>query len=450
LLAVSFSALPRLAWARPPTPRTAANHRGQGPDKLEAGPAAIVDFADAAIIGRTPPALDHDLVDSSGLGDGRAVRPRRELVALVAPADRVAPDLAARTWRHTLRVVAREAARTRQERTMVREISPDRAPRHAAPAQMDLSDREVAQRKAFLEFRADDIERLEGIDDLAATYADEVIEAFYAHLLSFPETRAFFQDPQVLAYVKRRQREYFLRLTQGNYDARYVEDRLAIGAAHERIGLPVKSYLGMYNFYLRTVAERLFAALSDDPGRALATFLSLTKLTFLDMGLALDTYIFQRERTIREQQEAIRELSTPVLQVRDRLLILPIIGAIDTQRARQVTQQLLHAIRDARARVVVIDITGVAAVDTTVANHLIQTVDAARLMGATAILTGMSPEIAQTLVKLGVDLTRVSTLGDLQEGLAAAERLLGYTLVAAESDAPAPPDRRSELWPSRS
>jgi rsbT co-antagonist protein RsbR len=98
-------------------------------------------------------------------------------------------------------------------------------------------------------------------------------------------------------------------------------------------------------------------------------------------------FVQERERTIREQQEAIRELSTPVLQVRDRLLILPIIGVIDPQRARQLTEQLLRGIRANRAKVVVIDITGVAAMDTNVANHLVQTVEASRLLGATVIVT---------------------------------------------------------------
>ena len=94
-------------------------------------------------------------------------------------------------------------------------------------------------------------------------------------------------------------------------------------------------------------------------------------------------FVQERERVIREQQEAIRELSTPVLQVRERLLILPIIGVIDPQRARQFTEQLLRAIRTNRASVVVIDITGVPVMDSNVANHLVQTVEASRLLGAT-------------------------------------------------------------------
>jgi len=140
-------------------------------------------------------------------------------------------------------------------------------------------------------------------------------------------------------------------------------------------------------------------------------------------------FVQERERIIRQQQEAIRELSTPVLQVRERLLILPIIGVIDPQRARQVTEQLLRGIRANRAKVVVIDITGVPSVDSTVANHLVQTVDASRLMGATVIVTGLSSEIAQTLVTIGVDLTKMKTIGDLQGGIEEAERLLGYRVT---------------------
>jgi rsbT co-antagonist protein RsbR len=145
------------------------------------------------------------------------------------------------------------------------------------------------------------------------------------------------------------------------------------------------------------------------------------------------SFVEERERVIRQQQEAIRELSTPVLQVRERLLILPIIGVLDSLRARQLTEQLLTAIRINRARVVVVDITGVPAIDLTVANHLVQTVNASRLMGADVIITGLSSGIAQTLVDLGVDLGIIQTVGDLQGGIEEAERLLGHEATAAES-----------------
>jgi len=149
-------------------------------------------------------------------------------------------------------------------------------------------------------------------------------------------------------------------------------------------------------------------------------------------------FVQERERIIRQQQEAIRELSTPVLQVRERLLILPIIGVVDSERARQLTEQLLRGVRSNRAKVVVMDITGVPSVDATVANHLVQTVEASRLLGATVIVTGLSPEIAQTLVTIGVDLSKMNTVGDLQGGIEEAERRLGYRVLSVgEQTAPA-------------
>jgi rsbT co-antagonist protein RsbR len=141
------------------------------------------------------------------------------------------------------------------------------------------------------------------------------------------------------------------------------------------------------------------------------------------------SFVQERERVIRQQQEAIRELSTPVLQVRERLVILPIIGVLDSQRARQLTEQLLSGIRTHRAKVVVIDITGVPEIDSTVANHLVQTVEASRLMGASVIITGLSSEIALTLVTIGVDLSKMNAVGDLQGGIELAERLLGYAVT---------------------
>ncbi|MVU83286.1 STAS domain-containing protein [Nocardia sp. ET3-3] len=147
------------------------------------------------------------------------------------------------------------------------------------------------------------------------------------------------------------------------------------------------------------------------------------------------SFVEERERIIRQQQEAIRELSTPVLQVREQLLILPIIGVLDGQRASQLTEQLLRAIRSNRAKVVVIDITGVPAIDVVVANHLVKTVDASGLMGASVIITGLSSEIALTLVTLGLDLSKMNAVGDLQGGIEEAERLLGYEVTRTNEPA---------------
>jgi rsbT co-antagonist protein RsbR len=302
----------------------------------------------------------------------------------------------------------------------------------------------LAMRKRFLEFGDEDVRRLEEMYDLTQDHVDDVIEAFYDHLLAFDETAAFFRDPRVLEHVKRRQKEYFIRLTQGEYDADYVEDRLRLGSIHGRIGLPARSFLGMYAFYLREIASRLLDRHAGRPEEAFAAFHSLTKLLFLDIGLAVETYIHQRERTIARQQDAIRELSTPVLRVRDRLLVLPVIGILDTFRAQQLTEGLLASIRDTRATVVILDVTGVPAVDSAVANHLLQTVEASQLMGARVIVTGLSANVAQTLVTLGVDLDKLNAVGDLQRGIEAANRIMGYRVVADIDAVPEVVDARTD------
>jgi len=191
-------------------------------------------------------------------------------------------------------------------------------------------------------------------------------------------------------------------------------------------GVETHEVLGIVLLLRDVLARSLFAKYQKDLdllNRILDAYEPAANRIAVIVGVS---FVNERERVIHEQQEAMRELSTPVLQLREHLLILPIIGVLDSSRARQLTEQLLGAIQENRARVVVIDITGVATIDRTVANHLVQTVEASRLMGASTILTGLSSEIAQTLVDLDVDLGMVKTVGDLQGGLEEAERLAGY------------------------
>jgi PAS domain S-box-containing protein len=143
------------------------------------------------------------------------------------------------------------------------------------------------------------------------------------------------------------------------------------------------------------------------------------------LGAAEDVTERRRtDETIRRHREAIRELSTPVLRIRDRLLILPVIGEIDSPRAQHLTGELLRSIRTNRAKVVVIDMTGVAAMSPQVAQQIFSTIEACRLLGASIIMTGLSHGIADVLVSFGIDLGRVTSLGDLQSGMEEAERLL--------------------------
>jgi rsbT co-antagonist protein RsbR len=193
-----------------------------------------------------------------------------------------------------------------------------------------------------------------------------------------------------------------------------------------RRGVETHEVLGIVLLLRDVLARSLFARHQDDLellNRILDAYEPAANRIAVTVGVS---FVEERERVIHDQQEALRELSTPVLQLRERLLLLPVIGMLDSSRARQLTEQLLGTIQEKRATVVVIDITGVATLDRTVANHLVQTVEASRLMGASTILTGLSSEIAQTLVDLDVDLGMMKTVGDLQGGLEEAERLAGY------------------------
>ncbi|HLL73689.1 MAG TPA: STAS domain-containing protein [Pyrinomonadaceae bacterium] len=147
----------------------------------------------------------------------------------------------------------------------------------------------------------------------------------------------------------------------------------------------------------------------------------------------IENYIRSREETIRQQRADMMELSTPVIKVWDKILSLPIIGTLDSRRAQLMMEALLQRIVETGSTVAILDITGVRTMDTLVANHLIKTVTAARLMGARCVLTGVSPAIAQTMVQLGIDLSQITTRAQMSDGIRLALELVGRAIVPAQT-----------------
>jgi rsbT co-antagonist protein RsbR len=301
--------------------------------------------------------------------------------------------------------------------------------------EMGLTDAVIERRKQIVGFESADLGRIVALREFVMEHADEYGSAFFSHLAGFDEARPLLANRAALDKARQLKREHLVAMVQGDYGARYVEQRLELGSLYARAGLDTRIFLGAFSQLLKQISSGVMRRFERSPIEAHDNLMSLNKVAFFDLGVITDLLVFERERTIRQQQEAIRELSTPVLQIRERLLLLPIIGVIDTHRARLITDGLLNAIRANRAKVVVMDVTGVATIDSRVANHLLQTVTAARLMGALVIVTGLSSEVAQSLVALGIELTKLNTVGDLQGGLDEAERILGFRVTPVQAHA---------------
>jgi rsbT co-antagonist protein RsbR len=297
-----------------------------------------------------------------------------------------------------------------------------REPR-AVDREVRITDEELSRRKAFLDLSPEDEARLRCIDELARECVPEIVEGFYRHLAADGESAALLREVRGLERILRFQVEFFRRLTKGPYDAAYAASRQRVGAVHGAIPLPMPLYLGAYSYYLRCIAQRM--AEREAPERALAQLLSLVKLVALDIGLAAEAYLSRRERAVRAQEDALRELTTPVLPIRPDLLVVPVVGPVDARRARRLTEQLLAAIRQDRARAIVLDFSAISAIDGRAARQLVQAVQASRLMGARAIVTGLSAPVAQALAGIGVDPAQVDGARDLRAGIEEAERFLG-------------------------
>ena len=185
--------------------------------------------------------------------------------------------------------------------------------------------------------------------------------------------------------------------------------------------------------FIFSLKQPLFAVLEEEVGkdpRALAEAVWQTTQLLDKLGLfTMETFQRTREDVISRQQQELLELSTPVVRLWENMLALPLIGTLDSARTQIVMQNLLDAIVETRSDFAIIDITGVPVVDTLVAQHLLKTVAAARLMGADCMISGIRPQIAQTIIHLGVDLAGVTTKATLADAFAVALRRSGHAIV---------------------
>jgi rsbT co-antagonist protein RsbR len=268
-----------------------------------------------------------------------------------------------------------------------------------------------------------DLRRIEAFGVQAVKRMDELVERWYAWLEVLPDYEDFFSDPETLARVQKLQDGYWDFFMKAAVDDEYVSRRVLVGEAHARIGLSLNTYFAGMNMF-----QELFSEVVRDgdfeEGERQATIDSVSKLLHFDTAIVVDTYNRLVEQTLTAQSRALMEMSTPVTEIWEGLLFLPIVGIIDSRRSRDIMNATLSKIADTQARVFILDISGVGVVDTAVANHLIKITRATKLMGCETTISGVSPAIAQTIVDLGIDVGEVKTTATMRDALADAVELV--------------------------
>jgi rsbT co-antagonist protein RsbR len=276
---------------------------------------------------------------------------------------------------------------------------------------------------ALYRITEDDLRLIQGFGVRAMARMDELVERWYAWLEVLPDYEDFFSDPETLARVQKLQDGYWDLFMSAAVDDEYVSRRVLVGEAHARIGLSLNTYFAGMNMFQELFSEVVRDGDFED-GERQATIDAVSKLLHFDTAIVVDTYNRLVEQTLTAQSRALMEMSTPVTEIWEGLLFLPIVGIIDSRRSRDIMNATLSKIADTQARVFILDISGVGVVDTAVANHLIKITRATKLMGCETTISGVSPAIAQTIVDLGIDVGEVKTTATMRDALADAVQLV--------------------------
>ena len=277
----------------------------------------------------------------------------------------------------------------------------------------------------------EDLARIREFDKIAAPHMKDMVAEWYEWIVHHPDFEHFFSDEETLERVKGLQIEYWRAFMKGQVDDAFVTERRRVGEAHARIGLPLNTYFAGMNRFLEIFASYL-AKHEKNKSTRVDTQESLAKLLHLDTAIVVDTYNHLVEEALTAQAKSLLEMSTPVTQIWSGILLLPIVGIIDSKRARDIMNATLDKIGETQARIFILDISGVGVVDTAVANHLIKITRATRLMGCDCTISGVSPSIAQTIVDLGIDVGRIKTTSTMKDALADAFHRVGMEIVEAE------------------
>ena len=269
-----------------------------------------------------------------------------------------------------------------------------------------------------------DFQRIRAVAPLLKDQLDSFIDDFYTWMQKHPEYQVFFgSNPARLDRVKQLQRANWVNFLDAHVDQSWVDARRHVGAVHAHIELPNDIYFAGMSVSSNLMADRLRN--SSHVKNLNETLASLSKLMFLDAYVVIEEIARINREKISANAKTLMEMSTPVTPIWEGILLLPLLGLLDSQRTQDVMNKTLSKISESRAKVLVMDISGVSTMDTAVANQLLKITKATQLMGCETILSGLSPAIARTLVELGVNIGEVRTTATLRDSFELALRAIG-------------------------
>jgi len=258
----------------------------------------------------------------------------------------------------------------------------------------------------------------------------DIINRFYVWMARHPDMMAFFHSEAQLQHVQSMQVAYWERLLGGAVDEDYVQDRRRIGEIHAKIGLPVMFYMAGASMIYEELT-RMHKELFKTNEITLEHNQVIANVLHMDAGLICQSFVDKRDALLYEQSQAVMAMSTPVTEIWDGILLLPIVGIVDSKRSEDIVNAVLECIKTSKAKEFILDISGVGVVDTAVANYLISITKATALMGCRSTISGISPSISKTIVQLGIEIDDINTTSTMMDALSSAFENRGLSIKDA-------------------
>jgi len=278
--------------------------------------------------------------------------------------------------------------------------------------------------RQLFEVSDEDLELVRSYGKSVSQYIDAFIEKLYEFMRRAlgEHFAVHFPDTPTLDRAQASLRSAWLQFWLARWDAEYVASREHVGNVHAQLQIDPRHYLAAMAYAFKLWTEELAPEGLSERERQ-ATVAAIHRVIAMEGALVVDAYHRRTSEIIDQQSRALIDMSTPIAALAEGVLMLPIVGILDSRRAQDIMRRMLRQIGERQAVAFILDISGVAVVDTAVANHLIRMTKGARIMGCEAIVSGVSAQVAETIVELGIEVGEMKTTGNLKDALRVAFRL---------------------------